>query len=159
MIASYYRTTYILQIAAVLLVWLALFLPWHTDDTLQTGFEIVQEAPRMPLGLMIYNAEGEIVVSVSPWWMMLAIPIVSFVFGLRAINGLIFTQIRGPLWLTIFAGLWFMGAFGWFFEYGFDGLRIGFWSAFVSATTLVLAVGLEYSLPSLDEDLFYPPYR
>lgn len=136
----YWRQTYIVQIVAALMMFLAMPLQWSSDHG--TGLELMNKALDTTIGMGIdpFNPKQ---VPLSQWWIVWIIPALGAILGLRAVNGIIFKQLEGKQFFTRAVTIAMFMASGWYAAVFSPTLKTGFWIEMVAAWTLIVAVWLE----------------
>jgi hypothetical protein len=136
----YWRQTYFVQLSAALMMFLAMPLQWSSEHG--TGLQLLNKAldTTIAIGLNPFRPNY---IPVSQWWIVWIIPALGALLGLRAINGLIFTQLEGKQYFVRVITLAMLLASGWYGAAFSPSLQIGFWIEMVAAWTLIAAVWLE----------------
>jgi|GEM_PF-4000024 len=149
---KYWTYTYWLQIVAMISMFLAMPLQWHTEHG--TGLSLMQKAidTTIQFGLDPWNPDE---IPVSQWWIVWIIPLIGLTFGLRATNGLIFKQLRGQrilvsllIFVITVATLWYIATFS-------EDLLIGFWAEILSLVLLIIALFVEMTLPDYTPEEYH----
>jgi hypothetical protein len=147
MMRPYRLFTYGLQVLAVLMIFAALPLQWHTEQG--TGLQVLDRALRITIPFGLSNPFDPEEIPASEWWIVWAIPLVSAAVGLRALTGFMFTELKGQRWIVLLLCLGLFVGFGWYYANFSEDVQIGFYLDVAAGAGLFLGLLLELALPKV----------
>lgn len=138
-----WKLVYELEIAAAFSVLLSLAMPWHTVhgsglQTLTYGFS--REAAML---VIVY---GRVTLFFSSWMLLILIPLLAILFGIRGALGVMTLQLSNDSFLRLLV-IFMAASTVWYWQANPDHLASGFWVCGFSVALLCLAMVIEFNLP------------
>ncbi|MBZ0309664.1 MAG: hypothetical protein K8I82_26605 [Anaerolineae bacterium] len=138
-----WKLVYKLEIAAAVSVLLSLAMPWHTVhgsgvQTLAYGFS--REA-----AMLIVNY-GRMTLYVSSWMLLMVIPLLAILFGIRGALGVMTLHLSNDSFLRLLV-IFMAASTVWYWQANPEHLASGFWLCGFSVALLCLAMVIEFNLP------------